>query len=140
MITQYIVSLIKSCVITGFMSLLNLLGLYILFHNRMSSEDYFFPAFGILSSVVLTPAYFIAFLFPLSLIDKSAILNLSFPDLIRRYLPFVTFPLGILFCSCTIRNEGDTIRYSDLILISNLFFIAYFGLWSYIKSIKLNYE
>src|SRR5262245_29397304 len=79
----------------------------------------------------------IFFLLPIGIIDRKAIEEKTAVVLIKRYLPIITLPLSILFACLLFADYNlPEDHYYPLIILSNIIFICYVGLWKFIKHIK----
>ena len=107
---------------------------YSYFRNR--TDEIFIAGFII---AILLPGLIETFLFlPLTFGDKKTILQLSFKNLLKRYLPFIVLPFAVIVITMvlTICNDKGDIELF-MILACHAYLISITALVVFLKMIKL---
>jgi hypothetical protein len=109
----------------------------LLFQTTGSEPFVFLVMVGGFANAFISGFICIMIWLPLSLIEKKRIESSLPEDLIRRYLPVITLPLGVVFCIALFLDIPERNNYyMTLIFILNVFCIGYVSLWVFIKRLK----
>ncbi|HET6225567.1 MAG TPA: hypothetical protein VFF27_04755 [Bacteroidia bacterium] len=125
-------------VITGFICI----SLGFLFLGRDESIEHLFFGFIFLTALnfFVSLVYVIAFLLPISILDKKRIEKYEVMDLFKRYLPILVFPLfGLCSVMCFVSNHKANTdnEYAVFFFIPTLVLIqTASGLWTFLKKLK----
>lgn len=113
--------------------------LLILFSEMQNGEDIFHYFMHIFLNIIGAGFLCVAYYLPVAIIEKDRIGSGTFEELIRRYLPLLTLPIGLLFCvilyaESGVENSGN--HYFFTIKLLCLLSMAYVGLFTFLKKIK----
>ena len=112
--------------------------LAVLFQIPVSELPPFIMIGGVFLNVVISGCMCTMLLLPIATVEKIRIENSSFEELLRRYLPLISIPFGILICFSFFLSTGNKEDQSVLISYTmNIICMGYICLWTFLKRIKL---
>jgi hypothetical protein len=123
--------------------LLTLLIGNIVLGNHLHSDNEIISTSAICNIVGIVADFFgplvlcVILLLPLSIIDKKKIEESPFAVLVKRYLPLITLPIGLLFSLVLLYDhQPDNDKYLILINLLNIYGICISGLWFFLRKLK----
>jgi hypothetical protein len=114
---------------------------YLLFFDFYKTHDFYAMEFVGMTffNLLLSFAFCGAILFPISILEKETDKNIPIEVLFKRYLPFITLPLFILFCLLlSSHDKSRSYNDSDYYFCAKALIIAFSigttGLWTFLKN------